>query len=99
MALTAGETYEAVFEVVDHEGDPLIYHWEVKSESESQKSGGDREERLPNLEEFLVSANGPAANIKAAAPGRYRLFAYAFDDNGHAAHANIPFLVREASEP
>lgn len=99
VVLTTGESYGAVFEVVDHDGDPLTYHWEVKPESESQKSGGDREERLPNLEEFLVSANGPTANIRAVAPGRYRLFAYTFDDNGHAAHANIPFLVRETSEP
>ena len=99
VVLTTGESYGAVFEVVHHDGDPLTYHWEVKPESESQKSGGDREERLPNLEEFLVSANGPTANIRAVAPGRYRLFAYTFDDNGHAAHANIPFLVRETSEP
>jgi hypothetical protein len=99
VVLPTGESYGAVFEVVDHDGDPLTYHWEVKPESESQKSGGDREERLPNLEEFLVSANGPTANIRAVAPGRYRLFAYTFDDNGHAAHANIPFLVRETSEP
>jgi hypothetical protein len=99
VVLTAGETYEASFSVFDHEGDPLSYHWEVKPESESQKAGGDREERLPNLEEFLESTNGPTANIRAVAPGRYRLFAYAFDNNDHAAHANIPFLVQDRDEP
>ena len=31
VVLTAGESYEASFSVFDHEGDPLTYHWEVKS--------------------------------------------------------------------
>ena len=93
VVLETGKTYDAVVEVFDHEGDPLTYRWEVKPESESKKSGGDREDPLPNLEGIL--SNGEAANttITAPAPGKYRLFAYAYDGQGHAAHANIPFLV------
>ena len=30
-------------------------------------------------------------------PGAYRLFAYAFDGKGHAAHANIPFYVENSA--
>ena len=91
--LETGRTYDAVFEVFDHEGDPLTFRWEVKPESESNKSGGDREEPLPNLEGVLSDSASARTGVKAPAPGRYRLFAYAYDGQGHAAHANIPFLV------
>jgi exo-beta-1,3-glucanase (GH17 family) len=98
IVLTAGDTYDAVFDVVDPEGDPLTYRWEVKPESESQKAGGDREERLPNLEGILSDSTAARTTITAPPPGKYRLFAYAHDGNDHAAHANIPFLV-EGDEP
>ena len=75
------------------EGDPLTYRWEVKPESESQKAGGDREMRLPNLEGLLSDPDARQTAIEATRPGKYRLFAYAYDGKGRAAHANIPFLV------
>ena len=99
VVLESGNTYDATFDVVDHDGDALTFHWEVKPESESTKSGGDREDRLANVEGFLADGTGPTTTIKAGATGRYRLFAYVFDENGHAAHANIPFLVQESGEP
>jgi exo-beta-1,3-glucanase (GH17 family) len=93
VVLEAGKTYDAIFEVTDLEGDSLTYHWEVKPESESQKSGGDREERLPNLDGLLSDPAARETTITVSSPGKYRLFAYAYDGQGHAAHANIPFLV------
>ena len=93
VVLTAGESYEATFDVFDHEGDPLTWHWEVKPESESKKAGGDHEEPLPNLEGMLSDPAAATTAITVTSPGKYRLFAYAYDDQGHAAHANIPFLV------
>jgi hypothetical protein len=98
VVLTAGESYEAVFDVIDPDGDTLTYRWEVKPESDSQKSGGDREERLPSLEGLLSDAEAPQTTVTVSSPGKYRLFAYAYDGKGHAAHANIPFLV-EGDEP
>jgi exo-beta-1,3-glucanase (GH17 family) len=93
VVLAAGEPYDAVFDVVDPEGDALTYRWEVKPESDSQKSGGDREERLRNLEGLLSDAEAPQTTLTVSKPGKYRLFAYAYDGHDHAAHANIPFLV------
>jgi beta-galactosidase/beta-glucuronidase len=94
VVLESGKTYDATFDVVDHDGDALTFHWEVKPESESTKSGGDREERLPNLDGLLSDSEAANTTVMAPAPGKYRLFAFAYDGNGRAAHANIPFLVR-----
>jgi hypothetical protein len=93
VVLAAGEPYDAVFDVTDREGDSLTYRWEVKPESDSQKAGGDREEPLPNLEGLLSDPEAPQTTISVSEPGKYRLFAYAYDGKDHAAHANIPFLV------
>jgi hypothetical protein len=99
VVLAAGESYDAEFDVVDPEGDPLTFRWEVKPESDSKKSGGDREERLPNLEGLLSNPGASQTAITVSKPGTYRLFAYAYDGNDHAAHANIPFLVEGDEDP
>jgi hypothetical protein len=93
VTLVAGRTYEAVFDVVDPDGDPLRYLWEVKHESDATQAGGDFESRIGNIDGLLANPAAAATTIAVGEPGRYRLFAYAFDDRGHAAHANIPFLV------
>ena len=92
VTLTAGRTYEALFEVVDPDGDELTYRWELKPESQATQVGGAFEESIANLD-GLVEAPAAAARITAPGPGEYRLFAYAYDGEGHAAHANIPFVV------
>jgi len=91
--LIAGGTYEARFEVVDHEDAPLRFRWVVKPESEAQQAGGDREEPIPDIEVELSDPAAATSSMTAPQPGKYRLFAYAYDDHGNAAHANIPFLV------
>ena len=93
VILTHGEFYEASFDVFDHDNDPLRYSWEVKPESAATQVGGDFEEAIPSLDGWLSATATKTTRIAASRPGRYRLFAYAYDDHGHAGHANIPFLV------
>jgi hypothetical protein len=99
VVLVSGQTYEAAFRVVDPEGDPLRFHWAVKPESDSTKKGGDFEERIASLDGMLRDSTAAVTAITVQQPGNYRLFAYAFDDHGHAAHANIPFRVELADAP
>jgi hypothetical protein len=92
VTLVTGRTYEARFDVVDPDGDPLRYRWEVKPESDATQGGGDFEAPVSNIGGLLGNAAAPTTTIAVREPGQYRLFAYAFDDHGHAAHAIIPFL-------
>jgi len=99
VTLVAGRSYEASFGVTDPDGDALRFRWEVKRESDSTKAGGDFEAAIPSLEGVLRDPASAATVLTVNEPGKYRLFAYAFDGQGHAAHANIPFLVEPADVP
>jgi len=99
VTLLAGRTYEAAFAVDDPEGDRLRFRWEVKPESRATQAGGDFEASIPNLEGLLGNQAGATTSLTVNEPGPYRLFAYAFDGQGHAAHANIPFLVESDGAP
>ncbi|MDX1381301.1 MAG: glycoside hydrolase family 2 TIM barrel-domain containing protein [Xanthomonadales bacterium] len=95
IVLPPGATADVAFDVEDPEGGALRYRWEVMRESEATQTGGDRE-AIPETLDGLVTP-GDAGRIRLAAPaepGAYRLFAYAYDGQGKAAHANVPFLVR-----
>ncbi|MGB5621164.1 MAG: glycoside hydrolase family 2 TIM barrel-domain containing protein [Gammaproteobacteria bacterium] len=92
VTLRTGQIYDAVLDVIDHEGDELAFRWELKPESEATQVGGAFEESIANLN-GLVKTSAETARLTAPPPGEYRLFVYAYDDHGHAAHANIPFLV------
>lgn len=95
VALESGLAYAASIEANDPEGDVLRYRWEVMHESDATQTGGDRED-VPRTLPGLVAAGNPGEAVLTAPgkPGAYRLFVYVYDDNGHAGHANIPFLVR-----
>ena len=97
VVLMPGETYDAVLNVSDSDGDPLTFRWEVKPESTAHQEGGDFEAAIPNLEGLVSSRDTAKTTLMAPEPGAYRLFAYAYDDHGHAAHANIPFLVQDGT--
>lgn len=94
VVLAAGTEYEAAIRAADPDGDTMVYRWEIMLESEATQEGGDLEE-VPERIEGLVSDPG-SASVRVIAPpepGAYRLFAYVYDGQGNAGHANIPFFV------
>ncbi len=96
ITLAAGTTYAANVTSTDPDGDALRFHWEIRHESEAVSEGGDEEEVPELLEGLVVPADESTINMIAPQrPGAYRLFVYVYDDQGHIAHANVPFLVSE----
>ena len=93
VTLLADQTYDAIFDVRDPDGDAITYRWELKPESTATTGGGDYEEPLTNLDGFLSDPDAATTTLTTPGPGKYRLFAYASDEQGRVAHANIPFLV------
>ena len=99
VRLKSGQTYVAKVQAEDPDQDPLAYSWEVMEESKERKVGGDAES-IPSRVPGLI-ADPRKSEITLKAPekaGAYRLFAYVYDGNGHAAHANIPFYVDAPTE-
>lgn len=94
IVLKAGARYDAAVVASDPDGDQLTFRWEVMQESKATQSGGDKEE-VPKTIEGLLGTPGQerTAITTPTAPGPYRLFVYVHDGQGHAGHANIPFLV------
>ena len=96
VKLKPGKSYRAGALVTDSDGDPLTYQWQVKSESDSTQLGGDYEEYISSLPGLIADPAAEEIKMKAPSkPGAYRLFVYAYDGHGHAAHANIPFYVED----
>ena len=93
VTLMPGETVEARIDVRDPDGNPVSYRWELKHESTATSGGGDYEEPVTSLEGFLSDPGAAKTNLTTPEPGKYRLFAYAADEQGRIAHANIPFFV------
>ena len=93
IKLKAGQTYEAMADVTDPEGDALTYVWEIMRESNTNATGGDAEEVPEAIEGLITTEPGAEVSFKAPAAGAYRLFISVKDGNGHTAHANIPFFV------
>jgi exo-beta-1,3-glucanase (GH17 family) len=95
VVLKAGREYEAVIDVTDADEDAVVYQWELKPESTATTGGGDFEAPIENVNDLLPDAASERTTLTAPQPGKYRLFAYASDEGGRVAHANIPFLVKE----
>jgi hypothetical protein len=92
--LQPGQSYAARVQAADPDGDPLAWSWEIMEESTEHKVGGDRESVPLTVPGLIARPDRSEITLKAPdRPGAYRLFAYVFDGQGHAAHANIPFFV------
>lgn len=94
IRLKANGTYKANVKAQDPDGDKLQYQWEIMHESKATQEGGDKEEVPEALTGLMDQADKDQVVIKAPPEaGAYRLFVYVRDGQGHAGHANIPFLV------
>ena len=94
VVLTSEANYEAWLSATDPDGDALTYRWEIMRESEATQEGGDLED-VPERIAGLIDDPG-RDRIRITTPaesGAYRLFAYVYDGQGNAGHANIPFYV------
>ncbi len=79
----------------DPDRDELTIKWDIrKDNSDNPSVGGDPEERIPPIEEAIVSAESNRVTIQMPAkPGNYRIFAYAIDPSGKLATVNLPVKV------
>jgi hypothetical protein len=90
-----GEVFEVRVQAMDPDRDRMRYTWHVIGETTDRRSGGDAEQRPPEID-VRVRQSGAFARVNAPEqPGHYRLFVYAYDDNGGAGTINIPFRVAE----
>jgi hypothetical protein len=98
--LEPGATLTANTRVGDRDGDDVTVQWVLRPESGEYQTGGDFRRALPDIEGAVIeSTNGQATIRIPDEPGPYRLFAYAYDEAGNAATANLPLLVKGKARP
>ncbi len=95
VVLNRGARYEAQLLAGDPDDDALSYRWVLMRESDATEVGGDREQIPQEVSGRLHDAENGRIGISAPEQaGAYRLFVYVYDGQGHAGHANLPFLVQ-----
>lgn len=79
----------------DPDGDPIAVKWDLRrDESDNPATGGDWEQRVPPIEDTILSSEADRAVIQMPQePGNYRIFVYAADPSGKSATANLPIKV------
>jgi hypothetical protein len=91
-----GATVHAKVEVEPAAGQTVDVKWVLREEPEATPAGGDRQPLPPAFPEAIVESDQQTAIVQMPrAPGIYRLFVEARDQQGGAAVANVPLLVRE----
>lgn len=93
--LHAGREYVAWMYYQDLDGDTVSRSWEIVPEgSYRQRFGGEKELRPHARNDLFLEAGGDWFHFRApSTAGPFRLFAYARDQKGGAASANLPFFV------
>ena len=95
--LQPGALIKVQAKVADPEGGPVSVNWALRNESGDYNTGGDKRDPLPDIEGAVIeSCAGEATLRMPEQPGSYRVFAYAYDEAGNAATANLPLLVKGA---
>lgn len=89
----SGETAKASVIVIDPENDKISYTWEILPESTDLQDGGDLESRPLKVDVKILKEKKGKFKFKTPAPGAYRLFVYANDEDNNVATTNIPFLI------
>lgn len=96
--LVVGETYDLNVPAQDPDDDAVTFLWVLKKESDSTGEGGDFEESIDDIPFLIDDRFKQATKLTAPSnPGKYRIFVFAYDNNGNAAHANAPILVENGS--
>ncbi len=93
LVLAPNHQHKAEVEVNDPDGDDVRFMWEIRKETTSRNVGGDKE-YVPQLVHVDKSEHTEQVKFMTPdEPGAYRLYVFAYDGNGNAAHANFPFYV------
>ena len=96
IVVRAGREVDAVVQAGDPDRDELAYRWSVRKESTATSEGGDYEENIPEVENLIQPANSDTVKLSPPSePGPYRVFVYVYDQQGHVAYGNIPFIVSD----
>ncbi|MFN8208993.1 MAG: glycoside hydrolase family 2 TIM barrel-domain containing protein [Bacteroidales bacterium] len=96
IELKAKKSYKALVGANDPDNDALTYRWEIMPESTDLKDGGDLESRPGPIAGLFTEPVGSELEFTTPeTPGAYRIFVYVLDGKGHAATANIPFMVKK----
>jgi hypothetical protein len=99
VRLQSGRSYTARVSAAGQESDPLTFRWVVMEESSATSTGGDFEREPKTWDALIEHPDKDQVSLTAPQkPGAYRLYAYVLDENGHAAHANIPFYVDKGTQ-
>jgi hypothetical protein len=81
-------------QIGDPEGGAIRARWVLRPESTEYLTGGDFRPNLPDIEGAVLEGSAEGARLRMPEePGPYRLFLYAYDEDGNAATANVPLLV------
>ncbi|HYO80330.1 MAG TPA: glycoside hydrolase family 2 TIM barrel-domain containing protein [Bryobacteraceae bacterium] len=99
-AYTPGSRLLCNLDVFDPDGDALRYGWEVRPDvADDPRVGGDFEQSVAPIAGAVKWIRLRQAEIELPRkPGKYRIFAYAWDGKGSAATVNLPVIV-ENSQP